>query len=120
MLGFSYRSQFAALFLLTAPACYTSRLSEVATAERWIGAPTEKLLNVLGYPSQTMQLPNGNTVMIYREGRTTRTPVTVHTIGSTSIATGGQDVTRDCALYFEVGATGKVLRWHQQGNACAD
>lgn len=112
-------------FLFCFAACYTSPKSELAVASRWVGAPSDKLIYRLGYPDKTIALPSGNSVLVYSDGVTAQTPMVVNTFNygsgySSSVVTGGQTVSRWCVLRFEVNRAGDIVRWTQEGNACAD
>ncbi len=99
----------------------------------WMGRDINDLVAEAGYPTRTLQAPNGHTVYAWDVSSSYVTPQyetpgtsftsgnpayganTVYIKGSTY---GGQTVVSSCSTYFEVDKGNIIVNWRYQGNAC--
>lgn len=108
-------------------------LSGCATTEKyenvlssWVGSDVNQLVNSWGYPQNSFQAPNGNTVYVYgTSGSYTmpqQTTSTYNAVGNTvygnSTTTGGQTLSFWCKTYFEVDDSDRIVTWRWEGNNC--
>ena len=131
--------------LLWLSGCATTSGYE-AVLETWGGDTTDHLVSVWGAPDQVYPLTNGGKVLQYTRssqvvlpGITTYQPVTTYTSGDVTAfgpagtATGSYDGTsttyvphtseptvipQQCTTRFTADATGRIVQWAWQGNAC--
>jgi hypothetical protein len=125
------RTMALALALLLA-GCATTANYET-TLDSWTGRSADDLIRAWGAPTGTMQMPGGNTLLVYERGSSYTTPTTVtpgqttgRVIGNTYYATtspgrvsGGQRINFWCKTEFEVDGSGQLVRWRYEGNRCA-
>lgn len=122
------RLLLAAAFLALQGCASTDKYNEML--DTWIGADINKLVDVWGYPQNTIEAPNGNKVYVYNQSSSyqlpeVKTTTSNHAISgnnisgtSTSYSTGGVAVNQQCTTYFEVDDNNKILKWTWKGNNC--
>lgn len=91
--------------------------------DSWIGAPETELIRLWGYPQNTLQLQNGNTVYVYSSGGTFTMPSHYDTSedvwGKTQVhITEGTTITLWCCTYFEIDEQGIIINYRFEGNNC--
>lgn len=113
-------------FLSFLQGCATTARYE-ATLNKWLGRNINELVQQIGYPLQTMQAPNGNTVYVYAAENSYTNPTTYETtfnttwygdVTATTNAHGGDTVSYWCMTYLEVDANNIIVNWRWQGNHC--
>lgn len=115
------------IFILTGCATEAKYSAKLDT---WIGHNIQELINSWGYPDNTLQAPNGNTVYVYGYNATSYIPPTYNTtsnynvIGnsvygnSTTSSYGGYNIQHSCTTFIEIDSSNTIVRWQWKGNAC--
>ncbi|MBU2952736.1 hypothetical protein KO499_02940 [Marinobacter sp. F3R08] len=102
----------------------TAKYEEIL--KTWVGSDINHLVASWGYPQNSFEAPNGNTVYMYSSSGSytmpTQTTTTYNAIGNTvygnSTTTGGQTLNFSCRTYFEVNDSDRIVSWRWQGNNC--
>ena len=82
----------------------------ISVEPSWTGHQFRELVGRWGYPTKTIQMPNGNSVHLYSR-----------TAGSGLILPGetvNDGVSLSCDVWFEVDDEGTIIRWRYSGHKC--
>jgi hypothetical protein len=116
-------------WLVVVVGCATGAKTDAAM-KSWLNSNVSELVASWGPPDSSVQLPDGNIIYTWtgRGSYTTPTQTTTNAsaygIGNSaygtaqSTTTGGQTIQYWCQKSFTVSASGKILSYHWQGNAC--
>jgi hypothetical protein len=80
--------------------------------DSWVGHDANELIRKRGAPTQTMTMPNGNRLLIYREDDSYNTPP-LRALGVPS-----QSVSMSCQTEFEIDRAARIIRWRYEGQLC--
>jgi hypothetical protein len=80
--------------------------------DSWVGHDANELIRKRGAPTQTMTMPNGNRLLIYREDDSYYTPPLP------ALGVPSQSVNMSCQTEFEIDRAARIIRWRYQGQLC--
>ncbi len=80
--------------------------------DSWVGHDANELIRKRGAPTQTMTMPNGNRLLIYREEDSYYTP------SLPALRVPSQSVTTSCQTEFEIDRAARIIRWRYEGQLC--
>lgn len=99
--------------------CATTTKKYSAICNTWLNHDVNELIDKWGYPSQSFQAPNGNTVYVfYRASQEQEPAFTIPAGRMGSMTMGGEIKTRYCKTFFETTQSGIIIKWRYEGNAC--
>ena len=127
-----------AIFLLMG--CATTYDEYSDSLDWYVGEDIQIVLDDKGYPTQIMEIPNGNKVylyvkaysgtasrqvsdpslMEYKYDPSTGKLVNADPLGRTPKRTEYYDVTKSCKTWFEVDESSRVVRYRFEGSGCPE
>jgi len=120
-----HRLLFIATLALFLNGCATTDKYE-KNLRSWVGHDVNELIASWGYPANSFQAPNGNTVYVYSSSSSytmpTNTTSTYNVYGNSvygnSTTNGGQTINAWCQTFFEVNSSNIITSWSWKGNNC--
>lgn len=103
--------KFLHVFLFSLILCgCVSNVAPKSVQSSWTGHNIQKLIDSWGYPTKTIQMPNGNSVHLYsRSAGSDVMPLNETVLSSVSLS---------CDTWFEVDDVGTIIKWQYSGNGC--